>query len=46
MVMKLLGCSYNKKGESAFTKVIDMNAEENIAEQPYSQGLGTDSATW
>ena len=28
------------------TKVIDMNATENIAEEPYSQGFGTDTATW
>ena len=28
------------------TKVIDMNASENIAEEPYSQGFGTDTATW
>lgn len=28
------------------TRVIDMNAGENIAEEPYSQGFGTDSATW
>lgn len=28
------------------TRVIDMNASENIAEEPYSQGFGTDTATW
>lgn len=35
-----------EKWHGGDTKVIDMNAGENIAEEPYSQGFGTDSATW
>ena len=35
-----------EKWHGGDTKVIDMNAGENIAEEPYQQGFGTDSATW